>query len=130
MRNSSSRCPSCRPGARALSGPTSRSRTAHTRQAPAAPDTSFVAIGLVRLAPAERRMRSRGPARPGGIVAVDEGRPAARRERDSASVGVQRGVTVGPSLRWRWSWSVCLHPNCMGQHRSKCRAAGGWGVGQ
>ena len=34
---------------------------------------SCVAIGLVRLAPAERRMRSRGPARPGGTVAVDEG---------------------------------------------------------
>jgi hypothetical protein len=84
-------------------------------------------MGLVRLAPAERRMRSRGPVRAGGTVAVDEGRLAARRERDSASVGVQRDVTVRPSLRWRRSWSVCFHPNSMGQQRSECRAAGGRG---
>ena len=67
-----------------------RGRSRSSGTAPGAPDRRDrrVATGSVRLAPAERRMRSRGPVRARGTVAVDEGRPAARRERDSASVGV------------------------------------------
>jgi len=78
---------------------------------------------------AGRTTNAIAPARQGRrhLSLSTEGRPAVRRERDSASGGVQRGVTVRPSLRWRRSWSVCLHPNSMGQHRRKCRAAGGRG---